>query len=317
MRARLIANPTSGTDRAVDLLPLIISRLRTRFSDLDVTVTATADDARLAAASAIDEQCAALYVAGGDGTLNAALRGIVGPIDSARLPIGIIPLGTGNDFAKALDLGEDAEAALDVLMDAMVVDVDVGLMNGRPFVNISAGGFVAEVSGSVTPAMKDIAGKLAYLIGGARALMTSEPLRMRLLSSADGAGSMSAGESMVQMFAVCNARFIGGGYAIAPSARIDDGLLDVLIVPHMSFIEFVAVLQRIASAGDPGRDDVLQFRSSAFDLEFDRAARVNLDGEVLDVDRCGYRIRQRGALFFCGPNPHAEASPQHYSFASP
>src|SRR6187431_2903523 len=115
MRARLIANPTSGTDRALDLLPLIADRLRTRFADLDVTVTSGPADASRAAASAVTEQCSALFVAGGDGTLNAALRGLFERTDSPRLSVGIIPLGTGNDFAKALDLGEDAEAALDVL----------------------------------------------------------------------------------------------------------------------------------------------------------------------------------------------------------
>jgi diacylglycerol kinase (ATP) len=313
MRARLIANPTSGTDRALDLLPLITDRLRPRFAELDVTVTAGPDDARVAAASAVDEECSALFVAGGDGTLNAALRGMFERTELPLCPIGVIPLGTGNDFSKALDLGEDAAAALDLLMRPSVVDVDVGVMNDRPFINTSAGGFIADVSEAVTPAMKDAAGKLAYLIGGARALMTTEPLRMRLLVAPDAdSAALPAGESTVQMFAVCNARFIGGGYAIAPGAVIDDGLLDALVVPHTSFLEFIAVLQRIATAGDPGRDDVLHFRSSAFDLEFDREARVNVDGEVLDARRCRYRVRHRGVRFFCGPRPHSVRPPRRY-----
>ena len=316
MRARLIANPESGTDRAVEMLPLLRERLGGRYPDLAVTVTTSADDARRAGAMAVEEQCAAVYVAGGDGTVNATLQGMLQGHDQMRVPIGIVPLGTGNDFAKALDLGEDPEAALERLLDGRVIEVDVGLMNDRPFFNTSAGGFVADVSDAVSASLKDLTGKLAYVIGGARALVTASPIRTRLLLPADGAGPdggsqrLPAGEFDVQMFVVCNARFIGGGYAIAPSALIDDGLLDVLVVPGMSLLEFVSVLQGIGSSGDPGNENVLQFRASAFDLEFDRPAHVNVDGEPFEARRCSYRVRPRAARFFCGPAPHAVAQPR-------
>ena len=68
-------------------------------------------------------------------------------------------------------------------------------------------------------------------------------------------------------------------------------------------------LQRIAADGNPGRDDVMSFRSARFDLVFDRVARVNIDGEVLEVDRCAYRVRSGGAWFFCGPKPLAASAP--------
>ena len=315
MRAHLIVNPTSGTDRAVEMLPLMRSRLSRLFEDLIVTVTADAEDLRAAAARTVAENCAALYVAGGDGTLNGALRGLLGAGTAPAIPIGIIPGGTGNDFSKALGLGDEPEAAIDRLMDPHVVPVDVGVMNDRPFINSSAGGLIAEVSGVVTPALKDIAGKVAYLIGGARALFTTEPLTVRLLVASDRGtagrepGLVEVGQSLVQMFAVCNAPFIGGGYAIAPDALIDDGLLDVIAVPQMPVVDLLATLQRIAAAGDPGRSDVLSFRSAAVDLVFDRRARVNVDGEVLEADRCTYRVRSRCAWFFCGPRPLATSAP--------
>ena len=77
MRAHLIVNPSSGTDRAVEMLPLMRSRLGALFEDLIVTVTAGADDLKKAAARTVAENCAALYVAGGDGTVNGALRGVL------------------------------------------------------------------------------------------------------------------------------------------------------------------------------------------------------------------------------------------------
>ena len=110
-RARLIANPTSGANRAAELLPGLVTRLRTIAADLDVALTNSAGETMQSAARAAADGCEAVFVAGGDGTINAALRGLLANDRRAAIPVGVIPLGTGNDFAKALDLGEDADAA--------------------------------------------------------------------------------------------------------------------------------------------------------------------------------------------------------------
>jgi diacylglycerol kinase (ATP) len=303
-RARLLVNPSSGTDRGPELRPTIERQLGPIVDRLETVVTASAEHAAQAAASALLDGVDALYVAGGDGTLNAALRGLVaagGP--SASLPIGVIPAGTGNDFAKALGLGEEPEAALAILRRQQTIDVDLGMLNGRPFVNTSAGGFVADVSESASEGLKDKAGKLAYLIGGARALLGSEPFTASLTRRVGDAGPSAAWSGGVRMFAVCNGRFIGGGYPIAPAAAIDDGLLDVLIVPHMPVLEFVGVLQRLAAGEAQAADQVLRFRAPSFELAFDRPVRVNTDGEVLEAEHCFYEVRPRAARFFCGDEP--------------
>jgi diacylglycerol kinase (ATP) len=304
MRARLIVNPAAGADRAPVLLPRINAALRTLVRDLDITVTTGAGDAGRAAIRALEERCDALYVAGGDGTLNITLRALLAAgAGRCSMPIGIIPFGTGNDFAKALDLGDEPEAALAALLAGRVVDVDVGTLNERPFVNTSAGGFVAAVSEAVTEGLKDATGRLAYLIGGARALLGSEPFGARLTLPGPAELQAWTGEIELQMFAICNARFIGGGYPIAPAALIDDGLLDVFLVKRMPLFEFVRVLQAIAAGEHQDDERVQHFRTAAFDLAFDRVVRVNTDGELLQASSCQYRVRPRAARFFCGPDP--------------
>jgi diacylglycerol kinase (ATP) len=309
-RARLIVNPASGTDRAPGLLPLINARLRTVARDLDITMTTAAGDAERAAVRAVEERCDALFVAGGDGTLNAAVRGLLGSGGPMQRPaVGVIPLGTGNDFAKALDLSEDPEVAVERLLEARVVEVDVGLLNGRPFVNTSAGGFVADVSEAVTEGLKDVTGKLAYLIGGARALFGTEPFLARLTPPAgENAAAAWAGDLELAMFAICNARLIGGGYPIAPEALIDDGLLDVFLVKRMALLEFVGLLQTIALGQHLQDDRVLHFRAAGFDLQFNRPVRVNTDGELFETSRCEYRVLHRHVRFFCGPAPCVKGS---------
>src|SRR5215207_5813996 len=146
MRAHLIVNPTSGLDRAVEMVPRIELQLRTFYDVVTTTVTTGADDLRNAGALSV-ESASAVYVAGGDGTLNLALRGMLDRNPELPIPIGVIPFGTGNDFARALGLGDEPEMALVRLRNRQVISVDIGLMNGRPFVNASAGGFIAETSG--------------------------------------------------------------------------------------------------------------------------------------------------------------------------
>ena len=310
MRARLIVNPSAGTDLAPQLLPRVNARLRTIATDLDITMTTDVADVGRAAARALEEQCDALYVAGGDGTVNAAL----GPILRAgvpSMPIGVIPFGTGNDFSKALGLGEDPQAAVEMLLERRAVAADIGMLNDRLFVNTSAGGFIADVSAALTEGLKDAAGKLAFVIGGARALFGTEPFSATISAAPGSSGDLVPSTAIdIQMFAVCNSRYIGGGYVLAPEAVIDDGLVDVLVVPRMPTLEFIGVLQRIAAGSDPGHSSVLRFRSSSFDFEFSRRTRVNTDGELLEVDSCRYRVRPAAATFFCGPEPLTNAKPR-------
>ena len=307
MRAHLIANPSSGSDRALPLLPVIASRLRSMVSDLEITVTEGADDVVRAAARAARDGTDLLFVGGGDGTLNAAVGAVARvPGGLGRLAFGIIPLGTGNDFAKAVGVGEDPEAALDVLLHANVIDVDLGTLDGRPFFNVSAGGFVADVSATLTEELKDATGKLAFVIGGARALLGREPFTTAFCVR----GQTPVPPLDLQMFAVCNARLIGGGYPIAPDALIDDGVLDVFMVKRTPTLEFVALLQKIAAGGHTDDERILHFRTRELDLTFDREVHVNVDGEVLEARQCTYHVLHRAARFLCGTNPHAAQRPR-------
>jgi diacylglycerol kinase (ATP) len=301
-------------DRAVPLLALINARLGTLARDLDITITTAAEDCTRAAERAVREGCDAVYVAGGDGTVNAVVRGLAAHDGGLRLPVGVIPCGTGNDLAKALGLGEEPEGALDALLDARVLDVDVGMLNDRVFLNTSAGGFVADVSDAVTETLKDRAGKLAYLIGGARVLFGSESFSARLTvgGAVEAAPVQWPADGELQMFAACNSPMIGGGYPIAPDALIDDGLLDVVMVPGMPVLEFVGVLQQLAAGNGLQDERVRRFRAAAFELQFSRVVRVNTDGELFEADRCVYRVRQRAARFFCGAAPRATGEPRPF-----
>ena len=295
MHSRLIVNPVAGSDRGAELAGLLKKRLQRQFVELDLVTTAGEGDARRAAREAAQDRYDYLFVAGGDGTLNETLNGVC-DVDGAigRVTFGIVPLGTANDFATALGIPDDLDQAIGVLSRRQPRQVDVGRLNGEHFVNVSAGGFIAEVSDAVTPHLKTIAGKLAYLIGGAQALLRHEPIEVRYRSAA------ADGRSMLETFAVCNSRLVGGGRLIAPDAVLDDGELDVCFIEDMPDVEFVALLRRVSGGEHVADERVRYFRARHLEMTFDRPIKVNVDGQVLETDRCSYSILPRAARFLAG-----------------
>lgn len=285
MKGRLIVNPAAGSDAAVRHLTQINEVLRKRVPLLDIVITTREGDAARAAEDAVRCGYDHVIAGGGDGTLNEVLNGIgavPGGFDAVVL--GIVPLGTGNDFASALGYPSDIGAAVETLVDAPASWVDVGTLNDRYFINVSAGGFIAEVSDAVSPQLKTIAGRLAYVIGGATVVLGHEPVGVQV------EGSPQSVTMPIDTFAVCNSRLIGGGRLIAPYARMDDGLLDVYLVQAMSKVEFLGLLTRMSEGEHVTDERVTYFRSAEIDLEFDRPVKVNTDGQVLETDRCRYGV---------------------------
>ena len=294
MKSKLILNPLAGTDAAPDHLARMNEQLRHRIGTLDIVITVAEGDASETARQAVQDGYDHLFIAGGDGTLNEALNGVASAGGLDAVTFGVIPLGTGNDFATALGLPDDVEAAIDQLLGSDAVLVDVGRLNDRYFVNVSAGGFLAEVSDAVNPRLKTVAGKLAYLIGGAQVILEYEPVRAQL-RRVDGA---AAPEDMaLYAFAVCNSRLVGGGRLIAPDALVDDGELDVCLIHAMPTLEFLTLLRRVSDGEHVEDDRVAYFRTRELELAFDRPIKVNTDGQVLEADRCCYRILPRAARF--------------------
>lgn len=276
------------------------NRLRSKYGDVAIVITTGDGDAERAAIAAAADGCDALFAAGGDGTVNEAINGLASAADALdHVVVGIIPLGTGNDFAAALGLPAEPDAAIDVLLRGREQRVDLGEVNGRVFVNTSGGGFIAEVSEAVTPQLKTIVGRLAYLIGGAQALMEFDPVGATIVFEPGG----ERVQRRLYTFAVCNSPSIGGGRLIAPDAVIDDGLLDVCLIDAMSAVEFVALARRVADGDHVNDPRVLYRRARSLLVELDRQIKINTDGEVFDASRCEYRLRHKAARFFAGDVP--------------
>lgn len=275
--------------------------LRRAYAGVEVLFTTGDGDAREAASLAVADGCTTVFVAGGDGTLNETVNGVADAGALDRVRFGIIPLGTGNDFAAGLDIPADVDGALQTLLEGRELQVDLGKVNGRIFLNTSGGGYIAEVSVNVTPQLKTVAGRLAYLVGGAQALLEYEPVRATVRAEP---GEVRIGLGLYA-FAVCNSRLIAGGRLIAPNAILDDGLLDVCLIEAMSAVEFVALARKVADGGHLNDPRVRYLQAASIVFEFEREIRFNTDGEVLPATRCEYAVLPRAATFLAGEHPFA------------
>lgn len=285
MPASLIVNPVSGADRGADHLPFLRERLAAIFGPVEVAITAAEGDGERAARRAAERGERTIVVAGGDGTLNEVLNGVAGTGALDRVTFGLVPLGTGNDFAGMLGLPDDPAAALERLAARTERRVDVGIVNDRAFLNASAGGFLAEVSEALTPGMKTVAGRLAYVIAGAGVIAGFEPPSARVVI-----GTESIPERPYHLFVVCNGQTIGGGHRAAPRARLDDGLLDACLVEASGTLDLVALLRRMSSGDHLDAEGVTYRQFQSAELAFDRVVKVNTDGEVMETRVCRYRV---------------------------
>jgi diacylglycerol kinase (ATP) len=296
MRIVLIANPASGTAQGSAALGEVQQHLRSAGHDVHVRETAARGDAERFARDSVDAGIDIVVAVGGDGTLNEVVNGVASVPDGLeRCAIGLIPAGTGNDFARTLGMAEP-DVALAALAAGHERRVDLVSLGDRVFLNASAGGFTAETSANVSSGMKQAVGTLAYLIGGARAVLEYEPVGVRV----EWEGRTL--EADLQLFAICNGAFIGGGHQLAPTARPDDGLMEVCLVRATSTLDFLALLPRLSSGHHVDDDDVAYFRTRAVTLSFSRTIKINTDGEVLEAARCVYAMRP-GAVRLIAPAP--------------
>ncbi len=230
-----------------------------------------------------------IIAVGGDGTLHTLVNACCSLPPGAKTSFGIIPAGTGNDFAGSAGIPlDDTAAALDIAFNADPAPVDVGRVNDRCFLNIMSGGFGSRVTTELSREMKDRFGGYAYLLSGVRHIRDLEPRFGRLKAPGfEWEGTMYG-------FAVCNGRTAGGGILISPDAVIDDGLFNLVVFPEMPLTDLASVLKSLLlerALAEGGK--IIVRRIDSLELELTYGWRVSLDGEPYAGERHSVRILPR------------------------
>jgi diacylglycerol kinase (ATP) len=236
-------------------------------------VTWEPGDATMLAREAMEAGVDTVIACGGDGTLNEVLNGLEG----TRVGLGIIPVGTANDFARQVGIPDDASAAMDIILRRKPVVIDTAAMNGRRFLNVSSGGIGAEATAETPADAKASLGPVAYFISGLRKLAGFEP--RRALFEADSFRM----EQDFLLFAVGNARATGGGTLVTPRANVRDGLLDVCIVGAMPRKDFARLVLRVKRGEHLESEGVRYLQVPWFRVTSAQPMTVNLDGETSEL----------------------------------
>ncbi|MCD1261327.1 diacylglycerol kinase [Paenibacillus athensensis] len=270
-RARLIYNPTSGREEMRKRLPEILQRLERGGLETSAHATTGEGDATLAAADAIERGFDVIIAAGGDGTLCEVVNGMAEK--SVRPPLGIIPVGTTNDFARALSIPKNWEQACDLIVRQYTRDIDVGKINQRYFINIAGGGSMTELTYEVPSKLKTMLGQLAYYMKGLEKLPRLRPTELYVKSEE----LEFHGE--VMMFLIGNSNSVGGFEKLSPDASLNDGLFDVWLLKRCNLAEFIRVVS-LALRGEHMNDpNVVYFQTRHLEVNSPDYVQLNLDGE--------------------------------------
>jgi lipid kinase YegS len=275
-KVRLILN---GKVAGNDALRVAVARQRDAGHHIEVRVTWEKGDVRgfVSEAGNVD----LLIAAGGDGTLNEVLHGLMNLSEATRPILGIVPLGTANDFATGCGIPRDPAKALALCMRGKGVPIDVGKANDHWFINAASSGFGAEITATTSPELKRLLGPAAYTVMGAVLAINIHRYQGRLrLPNREIIGS---GPVAI----VGNGRQTGGGIQVAPRASIDDGLLDVLVVRQISPTALLAAARELQQL-PPDGEYISYWQTPWLEVQPEEAIPVNLDGEPLRFSSVRY-----------------------------
>lgn len=289
----LFVNPSAGQWRARRVLPSLVELLSTNGIEHRVIESEAAGDLEKKVRAAVAGGATQLLVAGGDGSIHEAVNGILQSGSSAEL--GVVPIGRGNDFAKACSIPphwEDAALLLaDRLKNAMPArPVDIGRMNGRYFANGAGIGFDARVTAIARGVQLPI-GDLVYLVALLRGLWSGVGIRhVRVTYGDDGY------DGLVTLVNISNGPWVGGLFHIVPSALNDDGELDLLIVKPVSRFRVLTLLPKLLGGNHMREPEVVHARIQACEIETSEPMPSHLDGEV-QAPQTRFKVElQAGAL---------------------
>ena len=216
-----------------------------------------------------------VILGGGDGSVSSTVDFLA----HHHSTLGLLPLGTANDFARTLEIPSDLEAACETIARGKVVDADLGLAGDNFYVNVASVGLSVEVTRTLSPQLKKSIGPLAYPVAALRAFFRHEPFAARL-SFPDGDYETTEYERLLQV-AVGNGRFYGGGMVVAPDSGIDDRHLDVYAIRLGRRRDLVGIARYLRSGDFVKNQSVDHFRTRRIHLTTEPALAVNVDGELV------------------------------------
>lgn len=255
-----------------------VKAVRSEGIDLRVRIPWNKKDKPRVVREALEAGAGRVIAGGGDGTINAVASALVGKgHKKPKATLGILPLGTANDFARGCGLPtDDLAECLRIACTRPGRPMDVGKVGKRYFINVASAGFGAEITATTPLGLKKALGGLAYSIMGMAKALNMSPY--------EGQVSIPGEEPIVGkmlFMAVGNNRFAGGGFEVAPAAKVDDGLLDVAALTYQPKPDLTRLAAELKDPLNPDNTHIVYRQLPAFTVESKEKLHWNLDGEPI------------------------------------
>lgn len=287
MKHLFIINPTAGKGKALEYKDIIEEYFKDKDEKYDIKITDRPGHAvDIVRDYDYSEECN-VYSIGGDGTLNEVINGIINKDAS----LGIIPAGSGNDFVRAyLDDG-DFKDILKRTIEGKSKDIDIGCINNKYFINISAIGYPADVNinARVFKNSKIISGSIAYILGGIVSLFKFKYQKLKIIID-----DVEISDEMF-LVALANGRCYGGGVILAPDAEISDGYLDFYGVKKANPYKIFKYLMAFLFSKDiRTMDKTYYYKCRSLKIISEKEITSNIDGEIIKSKEFDFNIVPKG-----------------------
>jgi diacylglycerol kinase (ATP) len=222
---------------------------------------------------------------GGDGTVGDVARGLIG----TEATLGIIPAGTGNDYARNLNLRLDLKEAIATILGGVVARVDYGIINGIPFVNNAGTGFDARVMQTMNTSIRFAKGRSAFILAILKTLPGFKPFTVTLQIDDEPPTTEKA-----MMVSILNGRMYGGGMIAAPAAEMDDAQLDVMVIRALPKLRLLPLVGSIQSGAHVNHPAVRLFKARRLTMTTTPTFPLNIDGDVTGLTPAQVEVVPRG-----------------------
>lgn len=279
-RVLLIVNPTAQNGRAGQAAQAAAEALRGALGNAAVEVRETQRPRHATAIACEATGFDTVVALGGDGIIHETVNGLMRRPESERPAFGIVPVGSGNDYAATLGMSKNVRRAVSQLLEASARYVDVGCCNGEHYVETVSFGLDAAIAIDTMERRRRTGrtGTMLYFAAGLDQMLhhlTCRPYKMTLSD-----GRCLSGESYI--FAVQNGQTYGGGFKVCPRARIDDGVLDICIAhPPLNPLGATGIFMLAKEGFHTGFKQLEFLRTKSLHLEFEEPLPAQIDGEVL------------------------------------
>lgn len=263
----------NGKGAGNDDLREAVTKLRDEGYNIAVRVTYEKGDGERYVEEALELQAETVVAGGGDGTVNEIATALASVNVADRPVLGIIPLGTANDFATSVGIPEEIEPALRLAIQGKGYDIDLARVNQHHyFINMATGGFGTRITTETPEKLKSALGGVSYFIHGLMRMDTLKP------DSCEITGPDFSWQGDALVIGIGNGRQAGGGQRLCPAALINDGLLDISVVTAQ---ELLPTLLHSLTGGDEDNPSIISTRLSSLTIRSPHEMTFNLDGEPL------------------------------------